>query len=224
MREGQGVDRTLLVVDDHHGVADAVVHLLGADAWTDVHRAHDLATAADLAERRRPDLVTVDLEVGGADGLALVAHLAETRPHLPIVVLAADGSAARAVASLQAGAVAFVPKRSDTAQLSAAFAAVLAGHTWLPTDLLGPVIQELLHPPPPDEWQLLIGSLSRRELEVMELMVSGLNRREIAERLVISLNTVRTHVKNILTRLGVHTSLEAVSVALRAGMRPPPEA
>lgn len=87
--------------------------------------------------------------------------------------------------------------------------------------MIGPVIDAVLHPPPASEWEELVAGLSAREYAVLELMVAGLDRREIAEELTISLNTVRTHVKNILARLGVHASLEAVSLALRAGVRPP---
>ena len=69
-------------------------------------------------------------------------------------------------------------------------------------------------------WQEKVDRLTQREREVLELMVAGLDRAAIAERLYLSINTVRTHSKNILAKLGVHSSLEAVSVALRAGMRP----
>ena len=65
-----------------------------------------------------------------------------------------------------------------------------------------------------------MNTLSAREREVLELMAGGMSRREIATTLCISLNTVRTHVKNILAKLGVHAGLEAVSLALRAGIRP----
>ena len=77
-----------------------------------------------------------------------------------------------------------------------------------------------MDPPPANDWEGLIETLSAREYAVLELMVAGLDRRAIAEELTISLNTVRTHVKNILAKLGVHASLEAVSFALRAGVRP----
>ncbi|HEX2577067.1 MAG TPA: LuxR C-terminal-related transcriptional regulator [Aquihabitans sp.] len=99
---------------------------------------------------------------------------------------------------------------------------MIEGHTFIPVELVGPVVDIFINPPPEDEWKQLVGALSDRERQVLELMVTGLDRREIAEALTISLNTVRTHVKNILARVGVHSSLEAVSLALRAGMRPVP--
>lgn len=218
--EGRDVGRTLLVIDDHLGVADALTHLLGPDVWSDVHQAADASTALAMADRHRPDLVTLNLDIGH-EPLALLAQLTSEHPRLLIAVLtsADDPETARAV--IEAGASAFIPKSTPPDQVTAALASVLGGSTWLPVALIGPVLDQLMHPMPPDEWHLLVASLSPREHEVLQLMVAGLNRRSISEQLMISLNTVRTHVKNILAQLGVHSSLEAVSLALRAGLRPP---
>ena len=84
------------------------------------------------------------------------------------------------------------------------------------------MLTALLEPAPPTEWQALVAGLTTREQEVLDLMVAGFDRPSIARQLGISVNTARTHSKNILGKLGVHSSLEAVSVALRAGMRPAP--
>jgi DNA-binding NarL/FixJ family response regulator len=214
------VARTLLVVDDHKGLADAIAHLVAADGWDEVHQAESTSGALELAARHRPDLVTVDLTLGREDGIDLLRRLRDDYPHLPLVVLTASGTVDRAVDSLRAGASGFVPKGSDPEHLLLALHAAVEGHTWLPLTLIGPVVRAILDPPPASEWEELVSSLSVREHEVLELMVAGLDRREIADRLTISLNTVRTHVKNILARLGVHSSLEAVSLALHAGMRP----
>ena len=83
------------------------------------------------------------------------------------------------------------------------------------------VKSEALHPPPPTVWVELVDCLSDRERDVLALMVAGLDRRQIADELMISFNTVRTHVKHVLSKLGAHSTVEAISVALRAGIRPP---
>ncbi len=216
--------RSLLVVDDHHGIAAALQHLLGAQGWGPVHVAHDRAEALERVARHRPEVVSIDLGLGPDRGLDLVADLRAARPRLVLVVFTARGTAEVALSCLRAGADAFVPKSATPGEIQAAFEAAAEGHSWLPLPLLKPVVALLLDPPPPTEWEELVGTLSPREHEVLALMVAGRDRRAIAEELVISLNTVRTHVKNILSKLGVHASLEAVSLALRAGMRPPDEA
>jgi DNA-binding NarL/FixJ family response regulator len=214
--------RSLLVVDDHPGIASALTLLLDRATWGPILEAETRSEAIAVAERERPELVSVDLTLGDDDGVELVRQLREAHPHVVLVVLTASGTAEQAVRCLRAGATAFIPKSCQPDEIVTAIEAAAGGDTWLPPDLLGPVIALLLDPPPASEWEELVSTLSAREHAVLELMVAGLDRRAIADELVISLNTVRTHVKNILAKLGVHASLEAVSVALRAGMRPPP--
>lgn len=212
--------RSLLIVDDHEGVARALASLLEAAGYGPVHVAHNSGEAITLCDRERPDLVTVDLDLAGDDGLGLLRLLHRDHPNRPSIVLTATGTVDAAVAALKAGAAGFVPKSTSCDDLVQALEAAANGHLWLPVALIGPVVHQLLEPPPPNDWEALVDTLSAREQEVLQLMVRGLSRRDIASALFISLNTVRTHVKSILAKLGVHASLEAVSVALRAGMRP----
>lgn len=214
------MSRRLLVIDDHVGLDTALRHLLASSGWDDVIQTQSATHALELVTRHRPHLVTVDLQVGPADGLDILRTLLAAQPHLAVVVLAGSADTDQVVEAMRAGARAFVPKSLEPAELIAALDAAYDGITWLPLPLIGPVVAALIHPPPASEWQELVASLSDREREVLGLLVTGLDRREIAARLTISLNTVRTHVKNILARLGVHSSLEAVSLALRAGVRP----
>lgn len=211
---------SLLVVDDHEGVANALGELMRAAGCDPVHLADSTRSAVDLARRERLDVATIDLDLGGEDGIDLLGILLEEHPHLPLLVLSATATPDVVVAALRAGASGFVPKTSSSDDLLAAIKAAAAGHTWLPVELIGPVIALMKEPPPPSDWELLIDTLSERERQVLGLMVDGLSRSEIGTTLSISLNTVRTHVKSILAKLGVHASLEAVSLALRAGIRP----
>lgn len=211
---------SLLVVDDHEGVANALAELMRAAGCDPVHIADSRRTAVDLARRERLDVATVDLDLGADDGLDLVAVLLEEHPHLPVLILSATSSPEVVVAALRAGTSGFVPKTASAEDLLAAIRAAAEGHTWLPVELIGPVIALMKEPEPPSDWELLVDTLSERERQVLGLMVDGLSRNEISTALSISLNTVRTHVKSILAKLGVHASLEAVSLALRAGIRP----
>jgi DNA-binding NarL/FixJ family response regulator len=216
------VSLSLLVVDDHEGVANALADLLRAAGCGPVRLADTIARAMGVIRRERVDVVTIDLDLDGEDGLDLLALLRSENPHLPALVLSATSSPDAVVRSLRAGASGFVPKTASSDDLLAAIGAAADGHTWLPVELIGPVAHRLMEPEPPSDWELLIDSLSDREREVLGLMVDGLSRAEIGTTLSISINTVRTHVKSILAKLGVHASLEAVSLALRAGIRPEP--
>lgn len=194
--------------------------MLAASGYDPVHLARTKAEAVAMCARVRPDLITVDLDLDHDDGLDLLAELGRTDPHRPAVVLTATGTTEAMADALRAGAAGFVPKSASSDDLLAALDAALAGEMWLPQALVAGTVRRLLEPPPPNDWRALVDTLSPREREVLQLMVRGSSRREIAATLYISLNTVRTHVKSILSKLGVHASIEAVSVALRAGMRP----
>jgi DNA-binding NarL/FixJ family response regulator len=85
---------------------------------------------------------------------------------------------------------------------------------------LGDVLSRLVSSDPPDLTARLLGDLTPREREVLQCMVDGLSRAEIAARLALSANTVRTHAQNLLAKLDLHSALEAITLAMRAGMRP----
>lgn len=215
---------SLLVVDDHEGVANALGELMRAAGCEPVHLADSIASAVAVARRERVDVVTIDLDLGGEDGMDLLGLLREEHPHLPLLVLSATSTPDVVAEALRAGSSGFVPKAASSDDLLAAIKAASEGHTWIPVELIGPVVEHLKEPVPPSDWEILIDTLSERERQVLGLMVDGLSRSEIGTTLSISLNTVRTHVKSILAKLGVHASLEAVSLALRAGIRPDPSA
>ncbi|HWJ61938.1 MAG TPA: response regulator transcription factor [Acidimicrobiales bacterium] len=212
---------SLLIVDDHPWLADALAQLAGAAGWDPVEVATTSDDARARARRMRPDLVSIDLALGDDDGLDLLSDLREDQPHLTAVIVTGDVGGARALECLEAGAQGFVPKSAHPEEILAAFDAAMAGHTWLPVPLIGEVVEAALHPPPPTVWVELVDCLSDRERDVLALMVAGLDRRQIADELMISFNTVRTHVKHVLSKLGAHSTVEAISVALRAGVRPP---
>lgn len=218
--QGDVVGHRLLIVDDHVAVADAMAQLAASDSWSDVHTANTATVALHLADRHRPNVATIDLDLGPDDGYDLLLELRDRHPHCALVVVTATGTVEQALRCLRVGAAGFVPKSASSEEFLHALRAVDVGDNWIPTSLIAPILQALFDPQPNNEWERLFSTLSGREVEVLSLMAAGLGRREIAERLHISLNTARTHAKNIHTKLGVHTSGEAVSIALRTGMRP----
>lgn len=215
------VQQRTLIVDDHRSFADALANLLRQRGVDTVDTAASGSELRAVFETGRPDRVILDLNLGDENGFDLLDELRRSYPDLLVIVLTARHDVDRVLRSLRAGASAFVPKGADTAELLAALEAVTHGGTWVPPRLLTEVLRRLFEPDPPSEEELLVARLTPRERDVLDAMVAGLDRAEIAQLLFVSLNTVRTHTKNILAKLEVHSSIEAVSVALRLGWRPP---
>ncbi|MFD0381268.1 DNA-binding response regulator [Streptomyces sp. NPDC127112] len=156
-----------------------------------------------------------------ADGIALVAGVRTAHPGVRTVVLAERDDPRRAALALQAGASGWVAKDCSLSRLLAVIRGVLREETHLAPALLTGVLRELTaarkHR---TDSERLVESLTPREHEVLRCMVAGLGRKDVAARLFLSPHTVRTHMQNVLGKLGVHSTLAAVAMARRAGVRP----
>ncbi|MET7615880.1 response regulator transcription factor [Streptomyces sp. NPDC005408] len=239
----------VLVVDDHRIFAESLAAALAAEPDVDVAAAGSGPAALRCLERaaadgRRFDVMLVDADLGtqpvvpGAravvaravpdngeeglvDGISLVAGVRSGQPAVRTVVLAEKDDPRRAALALQAGASGWVAKDCSLQRLLAVIRGVLRDETHLPPALLTGVLRELTaarkHR---TESERLVESLTPREREVLRCMVAGLGRKAVAERLFLSPHTVRTHMQNVLGKLGVHSTLAAVALARRAGVGP----
>ncbi|ELP63838.1 LuxR C-terminal-related transcriptional regulator [Streptomyces turgidiscabies] len=235
----------VLVVDDHRIFAESLAAALAAEPDVDVSAAGSGPAALRsmeraVAEGRRFDVLLVDSELGGnvpgarpavpvqegnteglVDGISLVAGVRSGHPHVRTVVLAEKDDPRRAALALQAGASGWVAKDCSLSRLLTVIRGVLRDETHLPPALLTGVLRELTaarkHR---TESERLVESLTPREREVLRCMVAGLGRKAVAERLFLSPHTVRTHMQNVLGKLGVHSTLAAVALARRAGVGP----
>lgn len=234
----------VLVVDDHRIFAESLAAALAAEPDVDVSAAGSGPAALRCldraaAEGRRYDVMLVDGDLGAApgppavaravpepgegavDGISLVAGVRSGHPAVRAVVLAEKDDPHRAALALQAGASGWVAKDCSLQRLLAVVRGVLRDETHLPPALLTGVLRELTaarkHR---TESEQLVESLTPREREVLRCMVAGLGRKAVAERLFLSPHTVRTHMQNVLGKLGVHSTLAAVALARRAGVGP----
>ncbi|WP_250290913.1 response regulator transcription factor [Streptomyces atroolivaceus] len=240
----------VLVVDDHRIFAESLAAALAAEPDVDVSAAGSGPAAQRCLERataegRRYDVMLVDAELGAlvtgggrtvpaprgtsdggsgggpVDGISLVAGVRSGQPHIRTVVLAEKDDPRRAAMALQAGASGWVAKDCSLQRLLTVIRGVLRDETHLPAALLTGVLRELTaarrHR---TESEQLVESLTPREREVLCCMVAGLGRKAVAERLFLSPHTVRTHMQNVLGKLGVHSTLAAVALARRAGVGP----
>ena len=209
----------VLVVDDHRIFAESLAAALAAEPDVDVSAAGSGPAALRCLERaavegRRFDVLLVD-------GISLVTGVRSVQPQVRIVVLAEKDDPGRAALALGAGASGWVAKDCSLSRLLTVIRGVLRDETHLPPALLTGELRELTaarrHR---TESERLVESLTPREREVLRCMVAGLGRKAVAERLYLSPHTVRTHMQNVLGKLGVHSTLAAVALARRAGVGP----
>lgn len=211
----------VVLIDDHELFLDALSRRLEAEPGiVEVGRATTAAEARRVLSARRADVVVVDAQLDDESGLELVATLLNEGLVPAVVVVSGVQTVEVAAGAVRAGARGFVSKQDQIEELLATVVAVHAGETRLPARLLTGILDELQRSArEDDELMRRLELLTDREREVLALLASGADRQTIATDLFISTHTVRTHVQRILTKLNVHSQLEAVSVALRAGLQ-----
>ncbi len=201
----------VVIADDHRVVRDGLCYLLGQEPDVEVvGEAGDGRQAADVVAATRPDVLLLDLYMPGPDGHAVLAVLRDT-PHPPaIVVLTSATDDEHIVRAVQAGATSYLLKTASAEQVIAAVRDAAAGTARLSPELLTRLTQALRRPPPPDPLQ----PLSPREREVLRLIARGHSNRQIARDLAIGEQTVKTHVRSILTKLSLQDRVQAAIFAL----------
>jgi DNA-binding NarL/FixJ family response regulator len=212
-------DISVLVVDDHALFADTLQARLAQEPGLGpVSVAYSARDAVDRVAQSGPDVVVLDVVLDQASGLDVVQDMLAASPSSKILMLTAVDSVDDVVTALSRGARGWLPKTATTDHLIWAIRGVYRGEAWLQPALLGRVLNDLTERATAPRTNPLDG-LSPREYEVLQCMVDGLKRAEIAARLGVSGNTVRAHVQNLISKLGVHSTLESVALALRSGMR-----
>jgi NarL family two-component system response regulator LiaR len=215
--------RRLLLVDHYRMVTEALASRLSAapDLWVaGCYRADD-PQLPEIVGLLRPDVIIVDVTpFGRAIGEAVVRLLAAWPP-ARVVVVSGDRDTSHAIDAARAGAVAWVSREQAVEELEAVVRWVCRGHAWFPPEMLGAILNELR-----DDVRRAreegdpLAILSPRERDVLASMAEGKHGRQIADELMISTETVRTHTRSIFSKLDVHSRLEAVRVARAAGLGP----
>lgn len=212
----------LLLVDDHVMLTEALSIWLAAapDLWVAGSCPTSEPGLVEVARRLRPDVIVIEIQPLGPAIPDVLGGLSEACPDAHIVVLSADQDVRHAVLAARAGVRAWVAKDGGADALATVLRGVGAGHAWYPPELLGPVLGELRADVRRAAGRTSpLDPLSPRERDVLAGMLEGRRARQIAEHLSISTDTVRTHTRGILSKLGVHSRLEAVRVARSAGLR-----
>ncbi len=213
----------VLIADDHPLFRDGLRSLLEARGIEVVAEARDGREAVELAQQLQPDVVLMDLAMPALTGLAATRLISADLPDVNVVVLTASEDEADLFEAIKSGAQGYLLKNLASEEFFRLLDGVARGEPALTPGLARKLLGEFGRPSParaaaePD-------ALTEREREVLELLVQGVtSNRDLAERLVVTENTVKYHLRNILDKLHVQNRAQVVAYALRHGLVAPPE-
>jgi two-component system NarL family response regulator len=201
----------VLIVDQHLAFRDALATRLQTEPYLAVvAKAHSAEFAASVLVGRAVGVILLDADLPDRSAIVLCSEMMRRRDPPRIVMLSAASEPERIVAAVRVGAAAWVRKDGSIDHLLT----VIRGETWLPprdlSEVLHLLIQDQHHRRDSDD---LLAALTPRERDVLLLLVEGVGRQEVAKRLQLSANTVRTHLHGLMSKFGVHSTLEVVTLA-----------
>jgi DNA-binding NarL/FixJ family response regulator len=210
----------VLIIDDHRMFADALQLLLRGEKGIDL--AATAATAEEalaISDSMQPDVVLMDIDLPGIDGIEATRLIRQRHPEVSVVIITAYQQPDVIAAAIDAGASGYVPKTHAADELVSVIRRAAVGEMVLPSRDIAAILGRLQKTREIRTVEgHLLARLTPRELEVLQSLADGKSTAEIAQALFISPRTVRTHVKSVLAKLGVHSKLEAVTMALRYGL------
>jgi DNA-binding NarL/FixJ family response regulator len=199
----------VVIVDDHVALRRGMEVLLRRHGHHVVGMADDAESAESLILRRRPDVALIDLTLPRENGAELTRRLLKDDPEVRIVLYTGSVDERQLLDGLDAGAAGFALKSGDPEELDEAIRTVAGGGEWI-----DPRLKSLLARP---DAKGRVHLLSPREREILGLLSKGLSGEQAAKQLYLSSETVRTHVRNAMTKLGAATRVHAVALALKRG-------
>jgi two-component system, NarL family, response regulator LiaR len=199
----------VLIVDDHAMVRKGLVAFLkNQPEFKLIGEARDGQEAIDACEQNHPDVILMDLVMPELGGVAATRAIHQRWPHVQVIALTSFQEKELVQDALQAGAIGYLLKNISGEELAEAIRQAHNGRPILAPEAVQALIQ------PPSEVENLAAGLTRREHEVLVLLVKGMSNPEIAGQLFISRATVKVHISNILSKLGVASRAEAISLAI----------
>jgi DNA-binding NarL/FixJ family response regulator len=198
----------LLIVDDHPLLRAGIAAVIsGEPDMTLVGEASNGREAIDSFRELRPDVTIMDLQMPKVDGVMATAAIVEQWPDARIIMLSTYRGDAQAFRALKAGACGYMLKSSVRTDLLDALRAVHAGRRYIPPEIAGELAEHVIE-----------SALSTRELEVLRRVAAGNSNRDVAKLLCLSEDTVKSHMKNISSKLGANDRTHAVMIAVKRGI------
>lgn len=207
----------VLVVDDHEMFSEALELLLGRQPDVELVGSARSADEAMQMLDAAPDVVLMDLDMPGTNGIEATRRIREAMPDVKIVLLTAVQSPTIIADAFAAGACGYVPKTRAVDDLLDVVRRAAAGEMVMPERDLAAVIEQL-QGPRASQGEMALRRLTPRETEILQGLAAGETASQIAASLGISALTVQSHVKSVLAKLGVHSKIEAVTLAWRHGL------
>jgi DNA-binding NarL/FixJ family response regulator len=199
----------LVIVDDHEALREGLVALLQGHGLDVVGAAGNVAAGIDLVEHSEPDVAIVDIRLPDGSGIDLTRDLLARRPDLGVVLYTGDSDAELLYSGLDSGARGYALKAGSMQELVGAIERIAAGSSYV-----DPRLDRILLSP---RATAQVPQLSPREREIMHLMAEGLTAEAIGAKLGVSVETVRTHVRNVIRKLQARNRVHAIALALERG-------
>lgn len=208
----------VLVCDDQAVVTDGLEMILQADPEIEVvGLAHDGAQTLELIPDVKPDLILMDLQMPGMNGIQATRAIKQQYPEIKVLVLTTFGDDEWVFDAVRSGAAGYLLKGTPRDELVAAIKGTAAGETHIDPAVGGTLLSHIAATTAQED-TTIAEDLSQRELEILKLLASGLNNTEIAEQLFLSKGTVRNYISAILTKLDVEDRTQAAVLAVRHGL------
>lgn len=213
----------VIIADDHALFRDGLHSLLEAHGTEVLAEARNGQEAVELARLHRPDIVLMDLDMPVMNGLDATRLISAELPDVRVVVLTASEDDADLFEAVKSGARGYLPKNLEARELFGFLDGVLKDEPALTPNLARKVLGEFAKGQAPEPEDPAVSSLTDRERDVLELLVQGVtSNRDLAERLYVSENTVKYHLRNILYKLHLKNRAQVVAYAMRHGLVDPP--
>ena len=208
----------VLVVDDHRTFAEALALAIGLEKGFDIRVAASGNEAVQTAAVERPDVVLMDIQMPGMDGIEAIRRIRETHPGALVLVLSAYDEDLLRARAIEAGAIGHIPKDTPLSEVPEYIRRAHRGDVLIDQQEIHRLLRLLHHRRHQESTERQRANrLSPRQLQILQMISEGATNQEIAEQLGTSPLTVRTHVQNGVARLGATTRVHAVSIAVKRG-------
>jgi DNA-binding NarL/FixJ family response regulator len=199
----------LVLIEDHQALREGLELLLGREGFEVLGTAGTASDGHELVERLNPDVALIDIALGDDSGIELTGRLVDADPERRIVLYTGSNEIELLIRGLDSGARGYALKEGTQSELRTALLTVAEGGTYV-----DPRLHPALLSRRATQTQRV---LSKREREIMDLLAQGLTGEQVAERLFLSPETIKTHIRNAMNKLEANTRVHAIAIALREG-------